>query len=170
MKRGLAFGLAGLLAIGVAIAIFTSVSGGKGSAAPTTPDPSLRPTVVRGVIGSEKKPFFDDPRVQRVFRAHGLDVQVDTAGSRQIATTVDLSPYGFALPGRACRQRRRSIQDHHTRGQFTAFYTPMAIASWKPIADLLVAGGRREGHGRLLHVRRAPSTSTWSRRTRAGRI
>ncbi len=140
MKRGLAFSLAGLLAIGVAIAIFTSVSGGKGSASPTSPDPSVRQTVVRGVIGSEKKPFFDDPRVQRIFRAHGLDVQVDTAGSRQIATTVDLSPYGFAFPS-GVPAAAKIESEHHTRGQFTAFFTPMAIASWKPIAQLMVQAG-----------------------------
>jgi PBP1b-binding outer membrane lipoprotein LpoB len=48
------------------------------------------PTVVRGVIGSEKQDFFADPQVVRAFAQHGLDVQVDPAGSRQIATSVEL--------------------------------------------------------------------------------
>jgi hypothetical protein len=103
-------------------------------------------TVVRGVIGSEKKPFFDDPRVQRVFRANGLDVQVDTAGSRQIASTVDLSQYGFAFPA-GVPAAAKIVADQHVHGSFTAFYTPMAIASWKPIAQLLVQAGIAKDQG-----------------------
>jgi hypothetical protein len=131
------YGLAAPLAVGVGIAIFASLSGGKAS--PTTPSPTTL-TVVRGAIGSEKKPFFDDGRVQAVFRAHGLDVQVDTAGSRQIATTVDLSKYGFAFPAGVPAAAKVEL-DHHVTGAFTAFYTPMAIASWKPIAQLMVQAG-----------------------------
>ncbi len=140
MRRGLAFGLAAVLAVGVGIAIVVSVGGGsKGQATPTTTPPT-GVTVVRGVIGSEKKPFFDDPKVQAVFRSHGLDVQVDTAGSRKIATDVDLSPYGFAFPA-GVPAALKIEQDHHVTGAFTAFYTPMVLASWRTIADLMVKAG-----------------------------
>jgi hypothetical protein len=151
VKRGLGFGLAALLAVGVGIAIFASVAGGKGNGngngGPSTPgDSPSALTVVRGVIGSEKKPFFQDLRVQAVFRAHGLDVQVDTAGSRQIATSVDLSQYGFAFPA-GVPAAAKIIADKHVNGSFTAFYTPMAIASWKEIANLLVAAGVAHDQG-----------------------
>jgi hypothetical protein len=144
----MAFGLAALLAVGVGFAIFVSAAGGDGAPDPT-PTPSRSSgelTIVRGVIGSEKKPFFDDPRVQRVFRAHGLDVQVDTAGSRQIATTVDLSQYAFAFPG-GVPAATKVINDHQVNGSFTAFYSPMAVASWKPIAQLLVGAGVAQDRG-----------------------
>jgi hypothetical protein len=147
MKRGLALGLAALLAVGVGIAIFASVAGGKSTAGPTpTGSSTAGLTVVRGVIGSEKQPFFADPRVQRVFRARGFDVEVDTAGSRQIASTVDLSKYGFAFPA-GVPAAGKIVADQHVHGSFTAFYTPMAIASWKPIAQLLVQAGVAKDQG-----------------------
>jgi hypothetical protein len=145
VKRGLSFGLAALLAVGVGIAIFASVGGGNSPAAPTSP-PVTRLTVVRGVIGSEKKPFFEDRRVKAAFRAHGFDVQVDTAGSRQIATTVDLSQYAFAFPG-GVPAAAKIISDNHVNGSFTAFFTPMAIATWKPIGTLLVQAGVATDNG-----------------------
>jgi hypothetical protein len=136
----LAFGLAAVLAVGVGIAIIVSLGGdSKGRTEPSSTPPT-GVTVVRGVIGSEKKPFFDDPRVQAVFRANGLRVDVDTAGSRKIATDVDLAPYGFAFPA-GVPAAGKIEQDHHVTGAFTAFYTPMAIASWREIADLMVKAG-----------------------------
>jgi hypothetical protein len=141
VRRGLGIGLAALLAIGVGIAIFASVAGGKGNAnPPSSPTGPTTVAVVHGVIGSEKKPFFQDRRVQAVFRAHGLNVQVDTAGSRQIASTVDLSQYDFAFPA-GVPAASKIIADHHVNNSFTAFFTPMAIASWQPIATLLVQNG-----------------------------
>ena len=83
--------LAVLLAIGVVVAIGVSV-------APRFLPTPAQTVTVHGVIGSEKDPFFHDPQVQAVFHRNGLDVQVDTAGSREIATTVDLSRYDFAFP------------------------------------------------------------------------
>lgn len=141
MRRALGLGVAALLAVGVVVAIVASVSGSGKKATPTTPV-----VTVKGVIGSEKKPFFDDPRVQAEFRARGFDVQVDTAGSRQIATSVDLSGYDFAFPAGAPAAAKIKA-DRHLSKSYTAFYTPMVIASWKPIADLLVRAGVASDQG-----------------------
>jgi hypothetical protein len=126
--------LAAIVAVGVVIAIVAS-SGSSGS-----PTPSRSLTTVHGVIGSEKRPFFDDPRVQAEFRAKGYRVVVDTAGSRQIATTVDLSSYDFAFPAGVPAARQILVKEHLS-DSFTVFYTPMVIASFVPIAKLLVKAG-----------------------------
>jgi hypothetical protein len=73
-------------------------------------------TTVGGVIGSEKRAFFDDPAVKAALAEHGFEVKVDTAGSREIATSVDLSKYAV-------------------------FSSPMAIATYQPIVNLLSASG-----------------------------
>jgi hypothetical protein len=98
------------------------------------------PTVVRGVIGSEKQDFFADPQVVRAFARHGLNVQVDPAGSRQIATSVDLRKYDFAFPSSAPAADRIERQRGIT-AKYTPFSSPMAIATFQPIADLLASAG-----------------------------
>ncbi|HEX2313421.1 MAG TPA: hypothetical protein VHJ17_06815 [Thermomonospora sp.] len=142
MKRVISLVLAAGLAIGVAVAVL--LGNGSGDDAP-----DLR--TVRGVIGSEKQAFFADPAVRAAFAGHGLDVQVDPAGSRQIATSVDLGRYDFAFPGSSPAadriQQRRGITARHA-----PFSTPMVIATFEPIAELL----RREG------VARRAADGTWS--------
>jgi hypothetical protein len=97
-------------------------------------------TAVTGVIGSEKIPFFEDPEVRELLLENGLDVQVQKAGSREIATSYDLSQYDFAfpagIPAAQKMQREQGISQ-----SYAPFFTPIVIASWQPIADLLVANG-----------------------------
>jgi hypothetical protein len=130
MRRWLGLALAAVLAVAVLGAIVVSIAQKIHPTAPLT--------VVRGVIGSEKLPYFQDPAVIQAFHDNGFDVQVDTAGSRQIATSVDLSKYDFAFPaGVPAAQKIKT--DHKAKAIYQPFYTPMAIATFKPIAQLLIA-------------------------------
>ena len=133
MNRVLGLGLAGLLAIGVLAAVVYSIASRAGLGATPT-------VTVHGVIGSEKQPFFQDAEVQAVFHRNGLDVQVDTAGSREIATTVDLSKYDFAFPA-GVPTAQKIKNDHHAPATYAPFFTPMAIASFNSIEQLLAANG-----------------------------
>jgi len=128
LKRFLSLVLTGLLIAGVAVAV---IAGHVGKAkAPG------RLTTVRGIIGSEKQPFFADPRVRRIFANHGLDVEVDTAGSRQIATTIDLARYDFAFPSSSPAALKIQLE-RKISTEYAPFYSPMAIATFTPIAQLL---------------------------------
>jgi hypothetical protein len=130
-------GLAAVLAIGVVVAIVAQQSGRF------TPRPLV---TVHGVIGSEKQAFFGDPAVIAEFRRSGLDVQVDTAGSREIATTINLTRYDFAFPaGVPAAQKIKA--DHHAAATYAPFYTPMTIASFRPIAQMLAANGVARDEG-----------------------
>lgn len=138
MRRALGLLLAAVLGVGVLAAIVVSVRGRLDA-------PTQQLTVVRGVIGSEKQPFFSDPEVLKTFRDNGLDVRVDTAGSRQIAS-LDLTHYDFAFPaGVPAAEKIRLARKVNT--SYSPFYTPMAIASFRPIADLLVAAGVAKKQG-----------------------
>jgi hypothetical protein len=97
-------------------------------------------TTVRGVIGSEKQAFFTDQRVVDAFAGHGVKVEVDTAGSRQIATTVDLGKYAFAFPS-SSPAAQKIQRDRKVTTVYTPFQSPMAIASFEPIVELLRANG-----------------------------
>lgn len=137
MKRVAGIALAVVLAVGVVLAV-TLGSRSSGAGAPAATRPAL--TLVHGVIGSEKKPFFDDPRVKAAFAAKGYDVRVDTAGSRQIATTVDLAGYDFAFPS-SVPAADRIKRDRKVAATYSPFYSPMAIATFRPIVELLTRAG-----------------------------
>ncbi len=133
MNRVLGLLLAGLLAVGVLAAVVYSIASRFGAG-------SQPVVMVHGVIGSEKLAYFQDPQVREVFRRNGLDVQVDTAGSREIATAVDLNKYDFAFPaGVPAAQKIKS--DRHASASYSPFFTPMAIASYNSIVQLLTGAG-----------------------------
>jgi hypothetical protein len=124
-----ALGLAVVLIVGVLIVIATSVAN------------NVAPQAVQlhGLIGSEKLPFFQDQHVIDALKKGGFDVSVNTAGSRQIASA-DLSHEDFAFPAGA-PSAQKIHADHPGSVSIVPFFTPMAIASWKPIADLLQTAG-----------------------------
>jgi hypothetical protein len=101
---------------------------------------------VRGLIGSEKEPFFQDERVIDALRKRGLEVEVEKAGSREIATQYDLSEYDFAWPAGvpAAEKMRRDVSRSKA---YDVFFTPMTVASWGPIAETLEANGVAEDRG-----------------------
>ena len=134
MWRVLSLVLAALLAVGVGTAIVTSI---RDQVAAKGPPPL---TLVRGVIGSEKEPFFRDPAVAAVFARHGLMIKFDIAGSRETATRVDLDSYDFAFPaGIPAAERIR--RERKITAFYQPFYTPMAVGTFKPIARLLAKAG-----------------------------
>ncbi|MEI6403370.1 MAG: hypothetical protein WCP59_14425 [Actinomycetota bacterium] len=137
MRRALTLGLAAILALLVVVVIVVSTRGGSSSD---------NVVVVRGVIGSEKKAFFADARVQEAFRNAGYEVQIDTAGSRQIATTVDLSKYDFAFPA-GTPQAQKIKNDRKATAIYVPFSTPMTIATFEPIARLLATAGVAKDEG-----------------------
>jgi hypothetical protein len=134
-KRAVAIVLAVLLIVGIVFAVF----GGRlfgGSKDPSSG--SL--TTVTGVIGSEKLPFFNDPGVKKIFASKGYDVQVTTAGSRQIATTVSLKGVDFVFPSSAPAAQKIKLKTGAST-TYAPFYSPMAIGTFTPIVKLLSAAG-----------------------------
>ncbi|MGQ4598206.1 three-helix bundle dimerization domain-containing protein [Nocardia sp. R6R-6] len=127
---------------------------------PDSPPPAAAPvpaaplTVVRGVVGSEKVAFFQDPKVIDVLARNGVRVEVEPAGSRQIATSIDLAKYDFAFP--SSEQAAERIQRlRNVTAKYTPFSSPMAVATFTSIADLLAgAGVVRQGPGTAIDLRR----------------
>ncbi|MFC9894750.1 three-helix bundle dimerization domain-containing protein [Nocardia sp. NPDC127579] len=116
----------------VVVALVTRDREPTPSATPAIPGP----TVVRGVVGSEKLAYFEDARVVEALARHGLRVEAQPAGSRQIAQSVDLSAFDFAFPSSSpAAERIQRARNINTK--YTPFSSPMAIATFQPIADLL---------------------------------
>lgn len=128
-RRYAAIAIAVVLIVGVSAAIFSSVRDHLGPSA----------VAVRGLIGSEKLPFFQDARVLSALHRGGFDVTVATSGSRDIANA-DLSAQDFAFPaGSPAAEKIRRGRTGTT--SLVPFFTPMAIATWQPIVDLLTQAG-----------------------------
>lgn len=138
-RRGL-FALAGAGVVAAGAAAWAVTRPDAGSVQAAAPAAGAPLTGVTGVVGSEKMAFFDDERVAEIFAAHGFDVRVKAAGSREISTSVDLGGQAFAFPSSlpAAEKLKREVGVHT---QFTPFYSPMAIATFEPIVKLLDAAG-----------------------------
>ena len=126
-------------AVVVVIALVVGFGFG-GSDKPAAPAAAATMVTAHGVVGSEKMAFFSDPRVVDVFAHNGIRLQVDPAGSRQIATSVDLSDDDFAFPSSTLAAERIQRQRGVTT-KYTPFSSPMAIASFGPIVDALTRAG-----------------------------
>ncbi|MEV3960573.1 hypothetical protein AB0M34_06660 [Nocardia sp. NPDC050193] len=138
-RRGL-FALAGAAGVAAVGATAWAVSRPDPAPAPAAPVAGAPLTKVTGVVGSEKAAFFADERVTGVFAAHGYDVLVESAGSREISTSVNLDGRAFAFPSSlpAAERLKREVG---VSTQFVPFYSPMAIATFTPIVQLLDAAG-----------------------------
>ena len=93
---------------------------------------------IHGLIGSEKEALFADPQVQAVLARQHITVNVEKAGSRDIARRFDPQHFDFGFPSGA--PAAAALQAIAKPAQtFSPFYTPIVIASWRPIAQILIA-------------------------------
>ncbi len=127
---------AAVVVVVVALVVAFGFRGGDS----TAPAPAPALTVAHGVVGSEKMGFFTDQRVVDALARKGIRLEVDPAGSRQIATSVKLDGDDFAFPSSSLAaeriQRERGIT-----AKYTPFSSPMVVASFRPIVDLLTRAG-----------------------------
>lgn len=135
-KRLMALAAAAVLVVVALVVVFAV----RRPAEPVAVTAATGVTTVRGVVGSEKLAFFEDPRVVDVLSRKGIKADVEPAGSRQIATAIDIGTYDFAFPSSApAAERIQRARNINTK--YTPFSSPLAIATFQPIADLLTAAG-----------------------------
>jgi len=153
VRRFVAPALAALLLVAVGGGIwFSNRSVGDERAAQATAQiEAARQVSARGLIGSEKETFFADPRVVAALAKQGITVTVEKAGSRAIAGRYDASKYDFGFPSGAPAAAQLRAQAK-AASVFNPFYTPMVLASWRPIAEILVANKIAERQGDIYYV------------------
>jgi hypothetical protein len=133
-----------LLLAGFAGALFFSLRGQKNQVAQEREAAAVANTVeLKGLIALDVEPYFKDERVRRILADKRLPVQVSRVGSRDMAAqVVGAGGVDFYFPSgvvaaNQIAEAARKVQLSVT--QVSPFYTPMVIASWKPIADILAA-------------------------------
>lgn len=102
-------------------------------------------TPLNGVIAVDVEPYFKDPRVVRRLAALRLPVNVLRVGSRDMAarvaaggTTDFFFPSGVVAANQIAEAARKA---GIATSQLAPVFTPLVIASWEPIARILVANG-----------------------------
>src|SRR5262249_43497104 len=132
VRKAIGPALAVLLLIGVAVAINYSIHERKRENSGQRSDH----ITVKILSGSEKEKFLSDPELLKVFEDEGMTLNVQKAGSREIATRPDLKSFDVAYPAGAHAAVKIS-QITGSKQIFPTFYTPMAVASWKSLIPVL---------------------------------
>lgn len=135
MNRLIAPFLTVVLVAGVGFAIYQSVS------------ERFAVTTLQGVVGSEKADFFKDPELIQYLKSKGLAVAVTTAGSRQMVNGTDLKGLDFAFPAGTPASDQLRKMSKATK-VYPVFFSPMVVASWDAISDILVKNGVSERKGK----------------------
>ncbi|WIM68772.1 hypothetical protein QP027_05135 [Corynebacterium breve] len=104
------------------------------------PFAGLSTTTVTGVIGSEKREYFEDPNVVKRLKQLGYEVNFTTAGSRKIAEQIDVTELDFAFPSSAPAAEKVARQNSNY-SVTQPFYSPMTVATFQPIVDILTREG-----------------------------
>jgi hypothetical protein len=138
LRKALGPVLALLLLVGVAVAINYSVRENRQSQLAV--QQAAARVNIKILTGSEKEHFLEDPELNQVLAAHGMTLTVRKAGSREIAARPDLKTFDIAFPAGAHAAVKIS-QNTGSKRIFTAFYTPMAVASWKTLIPVLEQNG-----------------------------
>jgi hypothetical protein len=152
LKRLLAPLLTLILLVGVGTAIYISVTEQANKKAAVEQAQTLHE--IKGVIGSEKEEFFRDPQtIAALAKAPwNLKVTVEKSGSREIATTANLAAnYDFVFPAGASAAEKIK-RDQKIKKSVQPFFTPMVIASWKPIAEILITNNIVKKRGDAYYI------------------
>lgn len=135
-----------VLLAGFAAALFYAVRGQSSATAERVEAATIAASPeLKGLISLDVEPFFADPRVRRILADKHLPVAVTRVGSRDMAAQVQPGaaldfyfPSGVVAANQVADAARKA---KIAVAQSSPFYTPMVIASWQPIAKILVGNG-----------------------------
>lgn len=135
-----------LLAAAFGGALFFALRGQKQELIEQKEQAAIASTVeLKGLIALDVEAYFKDPRVIKRLADKRLPVNVVRVGSRDMAGKVvpGASPDFFFSSGVvAANQIAEAARKANLPAtQMAPFHTPMVIASWEPVAKILVANG-----------------------------
>jgi hypothetical protein len=156
MSKGLKTALTLLLLAAFGAALFFALRGQKAEVAQKAEEAEVAAAgAITGLISLDVEPYFADARVQKILADKRLSVQTTRVGSRDMAgkftasaaakTAPDfLFPSGVVAANQITDAARKA---NINTSQSSPFFTPMVIASWTPIAKILVANGVAQATG-----------------------
>lgn len=112
------------------------------------PPAAVRPAQVvelTGLIALDVEPYFKDPKVVQALAERGYKVSVTRIGSRDMAARAvpgQMPDFFFPSGVVAANQIGDAAKKGNvTTSAYSPFYSPLVIASWTPVAQLLAANG-----------------------------
>ena len=150
MSKGLKTALTLLLLAAFGGALFFALRGQNAEVAQKAEDAEVAAAgAITGLISLDVEPYFADARVQKILTDKRLPVQTTRVGSRDMAGKLVtaaaaknvpdfLFPSGVVAANQITDAARKA---NINTSQSSPFFTPMVIASWTPIAKILVANG-----------------------------
>ena len=101
---------------------------------------------LKGFVSVDVEPFLKDARVQKILADHHLRIEIARMGSREMAAKVKATPDGpqFFLPAGVLAARMitdAAKQFNIPTTTYSPFYSPLVIASWEPVAQILANNG-----------------------------
>ncbi|MDD3553984.1 MAG: CsgG/HfaB family protein [Deltaproteobacteria bacterium] len=105
-----------------------------------------------GLVASEKASIFHDPRVLGLLQQHGMLIDIGVAGSREMLSMSGHGGYDFVFPSGGYLANEIA-KTHHADQTYNIFYTPIIVASWKPVADILIANGAVEERNGVYYLK-----------------
>ena len=125
-------------------ALYFALQGQKGEVAQKAHTEAIANAVeLSGIIALDVEPYFQDERVRKILAEQRLPVKFMRIGSREMAGKVAAGampdfffPSGVVAANQIVDAARKA---YIGVTQSSPFHTPMVIASWAPIARILVA-------------------------------
>ena len=139
-----------LLLVAFGAALFFSLRGQRAEVAKQQDNAAVAAAgAINGLIALDVEPYFKDERVRKILADKRLPVSVTRVGSRDMAAKVVAGgvaagtpdfffPSGVVAANQIVDAARKV---GITVAQSSPFYTPMVMASWAPIAQILVTNG-----------------------------
>lgn len=139
-----------LLLAGFGVALYFSLRGQTTEVARQQEEAAVASaTALNGLIALDVEPYFKDERVRKILADKRLPVNATRVGSREMAGKVVAGgvsagspdfffPSGVVAANQIVDAARKA---NLAVAQSSPFHTPMVMASWAPIAQMLVANG-----------------------------
>jgi hypothetical protein len=132
-----------VMALFVAVLVVAMRQGGGQTASAPTPLHRMSMTSLKGLIAVDVENYFKDGRVIKRLADRGYALEVARVGSRDMAARLNgpsRPDFLFSSGVVAAGQIIESARDLSLSAtQITPFHSPTVIASWEPIARILVA-------------------------------
>lgn len=105
-----------------------------------------------GLVASEKASIFHDARVLGLLQQHGMLIDIGVAGSREMLSMSGYGNYDFVFPSGGYLANEIA-KTNHADQTYNIFYTPIIVASWKAVADILVSNGAVEERNGVYYLK-----------------